>query len=148
MLLQVHNSLGHAFARGIHPSRSGVIQFHPPQSNNVTSIYRTGLKFAIKHFLYGWLTSGMEAIKAQHGPGACCRRQDYFECHIKSMSSAFMCRIWLHLPMDFVYVCKESFSGGLLEGFFSWEVRRGWGFGFKLSLEKGVWLLDLVSTDT
>lgn len=25
--------------------------------------------------------------------------------------------------MDFVYVCKESLSGGLVEGFFSWGVK-------------------------
>lgn len=47
--------------------------------------------------------------------------------------------------MDFVYVCKESLSRGLIEGFFSWGVKERLRLLFKLRLEEGVYYKNLTA---
>lgn len=144
MLLQAHISPGHTFARGIHPSRSRVIQFHPPSPIMWRQFTVLGWKLQLSIF-FVWLTSGMEAIKARHGPGACCRRQDYLECHIKSTSSALISEHDSIYPwILFMSVKKVSLEASLRDSFPEGS-RRGWGFCFKLSLEKGVYYRNLTA---
>lgn len=115
-----------------------------PHSNNVTSVYTAGLKFAIKHFLYAWLTSRRRAIKAQRGhtaraavPSAGLFPASY-QIHVLCPNI----RIWLWPPVDFVFVCKENLSGDLVEGFFSSGVKERLRLLVQTAIRKGCGLQE------
>lgn len=143
MPLQAHNSWGHLplLGSGIHLHGSQAIQNLSPLSHSarMMSGYCIGLKSAIKHFPSAWLMSRRRSIKAQHVTrGSLWSLQDYFQAHIKSMSSALISEYDSGHPwILFLSVMKVS-PGIRLRDSFPQGSRRGWGFWPMLCLEKGV----------
>lgn len=137
MLLQPHNSAGHTFARGIHLSRSGVIQFHPPSPIMWRQFTVPGWNLQLSIFFVCDWRAGWRPLKLDMSLGRAADDRTISSVISNPRPLPSYQNMTPIYPWILFMSVKISLSGGLIEGFFSWGVKERLRLLLQAELGKG-----------